>query len=128
MELTIKEGAGKVETPSQAIVNAANKTAEAVDPAGRRITIKKITLLERSRLLRVVGPELSGNMQWMGLAIVAASVTSIDGDLMAKPGTVREIEALFSLLDDDGLNAVAESYAKNFGGASQDDVIDAAKN
>lgn len=125
--LTLKEGAG-VQTPSQAIVSAANKTATVTDSRGRVLAVKKISPLDRMRLFKVAGSELSSNTQWMGMAALASSVTSIDGELVAKPGKISEIEALVSLLDDDGLEAVGKAYVEMFGVVVEDEVKDEAKN
>lgn len=125
--LTLKEGAG-VQTPSQAIVAAANKTAEVIDERARVLVVKKISSLERMRLFRVAGAELSANQQWMGIAAVAVSVVSIDGESVPRPGSVREIEALVSQLDDEGLEAAGQAYLDHFGVTVPDEVKDAAKN
>lgn len=125
--LTLKEGAG-VETPSQAIIAAASNTATVTDARGRVLTVKKISPLDRMRLFKVAGPELSANAQWMGMAALASSVVSVDGDLVVKVGRISEIEALVSLLDDDGLEAVGKAYVEMFGVVVEDEVKDEAKN
>lgn len=125
--LKLKEGAG-AQTPSQAIIGAANKTAETIDARGRILVVKKISALERMRLFRVAGAELSANQQWMGLAAIAVSVVSIDGDPVAPPGKVREIESMVDMLGDEGLESAGQAYLDHFGVTVPDEVKDAAKN
>lgn len=123
--VTIRAGDG--ESPAESIIKSAKKTAEVIDARERVITVKRLSALERMRLFASAGPELSQNQQWIGLAALAASVVSIDGDPVPKPGTRREIEFLVERLDDDGLEAVAQCYVESFG-VQADELSDVAKN
>lgn len=125
--LKLKEGAG-VQTPSQAIIAAGNQKAEVIDSRARVLVVKKISPLERMRLFRVAGAELSANQQWIGMAAIAVSVISIDGDAVGAAGTTRQIEALVDMLGDEGLEAAAQAYVEHFGVVVADEVKDAAKN
>jgi hypothetical protein len=119
-----------VDSPADAIVKTANKTARIMDARNRAIVIKKLTALERMRLFACAGPELSKNEQWIGLAALAASVVELEGEPVPKPNNRREIEFLVERLDDDGLTAVGEGYIEHFGMAPNADegVKDTAKN
>ncbi len=77
MQITIDP---TTETPSAAIIKGGNKSATATDKHGRVITVRKLTALDRLRLLVVVGSELSQNDPYMELAFLAFAVSAINGD------------------------------------------------
>jgi hypothetical protein len=133
--LKVREGAGvakvsadQAPTASETIVASANKTAEVIDVRTRVLVVKRLGALDRMRLFAAAGAELAANDRWMGMAAIACSVVKIDADLVPKPGTRREIEALVDLLDDEGLEAVGSAYAEFFGIGAADDLADKAKN
>ncbi|MFO0906775.1 MAG: hypothetical protein U0835_00145 [Isosphaeraceae bacterium] len=97
-----------VETPSQAIVRAANQVETLQDARGRTIGVKKMGPLDRLKLFEVIGPENSKNEQYVGYAALAFLVASIDGDAVARPSSKLQLEALVQRLDDDGMDAVAQ--------------------
>src|ERR1035437_4330455 len=103
------------DTPTQTVVKAAALTGDAVDERGRRITVKRLTAIDRMRLFSAAGSELSKNDQWIGLAALAASCIAIDGDQVPKPVSRLQIEALVDRLGDEGIAAVGEGYQKTFG-------------
>ena len=100
-----------VETPSEAVVKAANEIITVADARGRQIGVRKIGALDRMRLFECAGAENSKNEPYMGYAALAYSVASIDGEPVAKPTKLMHLEALVQRLDDDGLNAVAQHFA-----------------
>ena len=54
-----------MQTPSQRIIGAANKTVAVTDSRGRLLTLKKISSLDRMRLFRVAGPEIGAGQHAM---------------------------------------------------------------
>ena len=100
------------ETPSEAIVKAANQTASVTDARGRVITFRAFNALERIKFFEAVGAENSKNQEYVGLAALAAVVRSIDGDAIPRPANKAQIEALVGRLDDDGLTAVGLELQK----------------
>jgi len=95
-------------------VAAKSNKATVTDMLGRTIAIRKLTALDRMRLFEVIGPELTENQLWLGYALSAASVTSIDGQLWAFPSNKRGVETMVGILGDEGLDAIAKGYAANF--------------
>lgn len=113
---------GAAMTPSQTIVAAAARVAEVVDARNRRIKIRKLNALDRMRLLEAIGATGSEIPQYLGYAVLAASVVSIDGSVESPPATKKQLEAMVQRLDDEGLNAVALGYKEHFGfGGPEDD-------
>ena len=51
----------------------------------------------------------------MGMVLPLIFVASIDGDQVFMPNTKREVEALISLLDEDGVSAVVNGVQEHFG-------------
>jgi len=102
----------QVETPTQAVVKAANQIHTATDAQGRKIGVKKLNALDRMRMFEAIGAENSKNEMYLGYASLAYHVASIDGEPISRPANKLQFEALIQRLDDDGLNAVAEAVAK----------------
>jgi hypothetical protein len=113
-----------VETPTQEIVRAANKTGSVKDARGRVIKFRRMMPSLRQRLRAMAGPELSQNGAWLGEAVAAYCVTEIAGEPVIT-NTLRELEIVLDALDDDGLAALGPAYEAAFGAAG---TIDDAKN
>jgi len=95
-------------TPSEAIINAALATDSITDDKGRRLTIKRLTALDRLRLFKAAGPLLAQNPPWLGMALIASSVTAIDDVPVPPPANETQIEAMIGRLGDAGISAVAQ--------------------
>lgn len=94
---------------------AAGWQGEATDADGRVLGLRRPGVLERLRLFEAAGPDLSRNDRWLGLAVLAASVTSIDGVPVPFPGTKYAIEAAVQRLGDAGIAAAAAALVPESG-------------
>ena len=112
------------DTPSARLVAAAQAAPDVTDAAGRTLSLRRLTALDKLRLYKAAGPQLAQNAPWMGVALLAASVTAIDCVPVPQPATEAQIEALVGRLGEDGLDAVAAALAP----AESADVEDAAGN
>jgi hypothetical protein len=95
-------------SPSRQFLVNSEQTFDVCDEKGRTLTIRRINALDRLRLLKVAGPELSQNDAWLNMAALALSVVTIDGIPRATPVSERQVEAAVGELGDSGLRAVAE--------------------
>lgn len=107
----ISTGDAVAQTPSQTIVAAGTRTATETDARGRKIAVRKLNPLDRMRLFEIVGADNSRNASYLSYAIILASVTAIDGIAQAFPASKLKLEAIASLLDDDGMDAASKAYA-----------------
>jgi hypothetical protein len=99
-------------TPSELITNVANQTFDVRDSTGRNLKVRRISALDRLRLLKAAGPELSQNDGWLNMAALTLAVTEIDGIPRPVPSSERQIEAAISALGDTGLQAVSEALGE----------------
>jgi hypothetical protein len=99
-------------TPTQVVVHAAESGKEVIDSDGRRIHVKRLLALDKLRLFKAVGPSLAQNEPYLGMAVLASSVTSIDGVPIPPPVNETHIEGMVSRLGDAGLTAVAAGLAE----------------
>jgi hypothetical protein len=81
------------------------------DRAGRTLALRRVGVLETLRLYKALGPELSVNEAYMGLATIAASVAVLDGVPMPFPNGEAGVEVLLERLGEDGTAAVAAAIA-----------------
>ena len=95
-------------TPSEIITREAAETFEVKDGLGRILTVRKLRALDRLRLLKAAGPELSQNDAWLNVAALAACIVEIDRVPRITPANERQIENMVSELGDSGLEAIAE--------------------
>lgn len=114
-------------TPSEAIISAALATDSITDDEGRRLTIKRLTALDRLRLFKAAGPLLSQNPPWLGMALIASSVTAIDDVPVPPPVNETQIEAMIGRLGDAGISAVAQILQQSSRTATADQ-LDSAGN
>ncbi|MDE2238453.1 MAG: hypothetical protein KGJ73_00815 [Rhodospirillales bacterium] len=78
------------------------------DKAGRVLELRRVGVLEQLRLYKALGPELSENQAYMGLARVAAAVAAVDGVPLPFPAHEAGIEAALERLGEDGVEAVGQ--------------------
>ena len=86
-------------------VSSGERTVETA--SGARLTIRRLGVLDKLRLFKVAGPLLAQNEPWLGLALLAYSVTSIDDVPVPTPNTEGQIEALVARLGESGIAAAA---------------------
>jgi len=95
-------------TPSATILADAVEERSVLDTLGRRLALRKLTALDKLRLLKAAGPELAMNQPWLSMAMLAVSVAAIDDVPIPRPSTEAQIEALVGRLGDEGIEAVAD--------------------
>jgi hypothetical protein len=100
-------------TPTNLITSHSRKTFEILDGLGRNLTIRHFNALDRLRLLKAAGPELSQNDAWLNMAAIALSVVELNGIPRPAPTNERQIESAVSELGDLGLQAVADALEHN---------------
>lgn len=94
------------------------------DSLGRELAIKRLGALDRLRIFKAIGSNLSSNAPYLGMAMLAFSVTAIDGIPVPAPGNEAQLEALIQKLGDEGIDAVADSLdADEAGAALTDDML-----
>ena len=81
------------------------------DSLGRVLTLRRLNALDRLRLFKAVGPILSQNGPYLGMATLAWTVTAMDGVPVPSPATEAQLEALVEKLGDAGIAAVAEAHS-----------------
>jgi hypothetical protein len=95
-------------SPSASIVAAAATTENVIDGNGRRLTIRRLTALDRLRLFKAAGPLLAQNQPWLGMALIACSVAAIDDVPVPSPSNELQIEAMIGRLGDTGVAVIAQ--------------------
>ncbi len=93
--------------PGARLVAAAAAAPEVVDGLGRRLVLRRMTMLDKLRLFKAAGPVLAQNVPWMGIALLACSVVAIDEVPVPPPASEAQIEGLVRRLGDAGIAAVA---------------------
>lgn len=96
-------------TPSARIITEATQAPSVVDGLGRRLSLRRLTALDKLRLFKAAGPELALNQPWLAMAILASSVVAIDEIPIPSPSKETQIEALVGRLGDIGIEAIAEA-------------------
>jgi hypothetical protein len=96
-------------TPTQAFVAAAQDVRDITDASGRILTIRRPTTLDRLHLFKAVGPALSANERYLGLAMLAFAVMAVDGVPLPRPTSEAQIDAAVDRIGDDGIRAVADT-------------------
>lgn len=99
--------------PTISTISDLRQLLEIRDDSGRNIKIRRINALDRLRLLKVAGRELSQNEAWLNMAVLTLAVVEIDGVPRVMPTTERQIESAVMELCDNGLRAIAEALDEN---------------
>jgi hypothetical protein len=114
-----------MDTPSQEMTKVV--TESATDARGRNIVVRKLRSLDRMKVFELIGGENAKNEPYLGYAVLAYSVVSIDGNALPTPSSKLALEAIVKRLDDEGLAAAAEAFAK-LAPASADESEELVKN
>lgn len=95
--------------PSARIVAAANATFTIEDGEGKRITLRRLGVLDQLRLFKALGPMLAENRLYLGMARLAAAVTQIDDYPVPMMLTEAVIEDTIERLGDAGVAAIGRA-------------------
>lgn len=115
-------------SPTAEIVASAAERPSVKDKRGRTITLRRLGPVQRTRLLKVIGPDNSRNLPLVGYYTMAASVAAIDGDEQPLPIKEIHLEAMLERLGDEGLEAVAEGWKQNGWSTDEEGNPDNIKN
>lgn len=85
---------------------------EVVLADGRKMTFEKPDILTRMALYEVLDPKACRNAQYLGTAIVAASVLTINGVPVEPISDRNTMFRILKQIGEDGLIAVSEAIAK----------------
>ncbi|MGE4824349.1 hypothetical protein [Yersinia enterocolitica] len=100
----VKSGVEPVKTVSQETIT---------DSLGRTLTLRKITPLLQSRITLGIGVQAAMNEAYMTAFVYpSAMVASIDSDEYRVPTSVIAVEAMLTILGDEGINALMEYFKK----------------
>lgn len=102
-----------METPSSRLIATAQVALEAVDAQGRRLSLRRLTALDKLRLFKAAGPVLSDNRAWLGMALLACSVTAIDDVPVPSPSNESQIESMIQRLGDAGIAAIGDALQRD---------------
>lgn len=94
--------------PAEQIVSAAAAVLSVTDGQGRLLEVRRPGALDRLRLFKAVGPVLAENERYLGYALLAMCVQSIDGVPVPAPVNEGQLEGLVARLGDAGLVAVSQ--------------------
>ena len=104
-------GEGMALSPSERIVAEASREFEVTDALGRVLKVRRPGALDRLRLFKAVGPALASNERYVGYAMLAMCVTSIDGVPQPAPVNEGQLERLVERLSDPGMVAIGQGLA-----------------
>ena len=94
------------DSPSSDIVKAARKTWEVRDELGRVIRGRALSVLDQARMFKAIGSVHSDNSAYVRLAMIAFSVSHIDGAPVSTPVNESGVDAAINRLGDEGYVAV----------------------
>jgi hypothetical protein len=123
-KITVKEAG---DLPSQTIVKQAAARVTIEDGNGRSITLQKPGVLAQFRLIKILG-DTAKNTTYVQMVLPLTYVVEIDGLDVAQPNSEREIDALISRLDEEGVTAVMIGVQEHFGSGSAEQAKEDIKN
>jgi hypothetical protein len=76
------------------------------DAKGRRITLRKINVLDQVKMLRAIGPKQAENQPYFNIVECAFMADMLDGIPLPMPSTEQQIDAAIGRLGDEGIAAI----------------------
>jgi hypothetical protein len=101
------------------------KTEKVVDKYGRIITVRLLTVSQRTDIRKWAGTDDATVQAPM---MFAASVCAINDLPYTFPKSEAELKAVMDMLDDDGMLSIAQTYQKLVPDTTEEQDIEAAKN
>jgi hypothetical protein len=92
-------------SPSKAAPPESNSTV-IVDSTGRQLKIREPSIIDESRLVRMMGEAATNAAYMTGYVMPAVLVVEIDGDPVIFPARQSEVEAAIKRLGREGMSAV----------------------
>ena len=117
--VTVKDEAA---TPSQQIIEDANRVVTVSDAKGRTFEIKRLDMAAEIRIVKALSPENAEKNRYIALVNLAACVVSINGERISPCRTELQFDALLERMGSDGFTAVAQGMRENFMPASESDA------
>lgn len=116
------------ETPSEAIVKAANDVRTVKDSQGNEFIVKKFTMLDRKNLTKAVD-ESSRNEECLNLMAPAFAVIEINGEHIPRAVKESQIDVVLNRLGDEGWFLAAKAIAEmNSLPSTKEEYIESVKN
>jgi len=112
VKLTINPTSGP--TPSQQIIEDANRIVYGSDARGRKLGVRKLNGPLKRQIFKALSAESQEKDRYLGMVIIAACCVSIDGEEISLPRTELQFDALIDRLDDDGSVAIGKILRANF--------------
>lgn len=125
-KLTVKQP-NEGDTPSTAIVKQAAARVVVESANGHSIALQKPGVLAQFRLVKILGKSAE-NTVYVQMVLPLTYVVEIDGVPVGQPNSEREIEALITRLDEDGVSAVMMGVQEHFSAQGADETRDEIKN
>lgn len=86
--------------------NGAAAPKVVTDARGRKITLRKITVMDQVKMLRAIGPRQAENQPYFHLVECAYMADMIDSVPVPMPTNELQIDAAIARLGDDGMAAI----------------------
>lgn len=100
-------------TPSQEIIQQQNHEFVVTDKRGRKITLKKPSMLMQYKLVEILG-ESAKNDTYVAMVTPLLFVIDIDSLPVHRVNDKRQIDALIDRLDEEGIEAVMQGITTHF--------------
>ena len=101
-------------TPTQQVVNDANRVEYVIDKRGRRLGFKRITASLRRRVLKALSAESGEKGQLLVMATLACACVSVDNEPVVFPLSEVAVDFLIDRLEQEGLEAIGIGLAEKF--------------
>ncbi len=108
------------ETPSQKVINDANRTVEVTDSRGRKIKLRLPQFADEFRIVAVVGAELAANRVYMGMLNPLLFIAEIDGVVQPFPSSKIAVDSLINTAGREGFLAALQGITEHFGGKADE--------
>lgn len=115
MAAKLTMNADAMKTPSQEIIDEANRVYSVTDARGRVIAFRRLKMSDQRRILKSISNEAASKEKYLGMIMVAACVTSIDGDEIRFPASELQFDALIDRLETEGFKALGGAMQQEFG-------------
>jgi hypothetical protein len=102
-----------VQTPSQAIVAAAGEIIRVQDGRGRVLGFRILNWLDRANFAKILGPH-SDNDAYRNEILPAYLSVEIDGRMLGRPASERDLMGRMSVLGDEGQAAISAELVRRF--------------
>lgn len=111
------------QTPTEEIIASSSKVFDIVDDKGRKLVLKKPTVLAEIEFPLILGAERASNTMFLSRVMPLLYLDTIDGEKISPFNTFTDVEFLIQKLEHEGMDALTLAVVEYFAATTSESKV-----